>query len=160
MGYLVEGFRCLPQPLKISVLYLKLNHDRCLSQLSNSLFTNYSTNRSRDIRNVGWTIRGLNADRDEKFFSFPKRPDRLWGPPSLLFNGYGGCFPKLKQPEREVDHTSPFSAKVKNVWSYNSALPPPYAFMTWTGPSSLVPFDAVYSELMMVLLTLWRQNFF
>ena len=26
--------------------------------------------------------------RGKCFFSFPKRPDRLWGPLSLLFNGY------------------------------------------------------------------------
>ena len=88
MGYLVEGFRCLPHSLKISVLYLKLNHDRCLSHLSNSLFTNYCINRHRDIRNVGWTIRGLIAGRDEKFFSFAKHPDRLWDPPGLLFKGW------------------------------------------------------------------------
>jgi hypothetical protein len=26
-------------------------------------------------------------------FSSPRRPGRLWGPPSLLSNGYGGSFP-------------------------------------------------------------------
>ena len=30
----------------------------------------------------------------KRFFNSPKRPDRLWGPPSLLFNGYRGSFPK------------------------------------------------------------------
>jgi hypothetical protein len=28
-----------------------------------------------------------------RIFSFPRRPDWLWGPPNLLFNGYGGSFP-------------------------------------------------------------------
>jgi hypothetical protein len=28
-----------------------------------------------------------------EFFSSPPRPERLWGPPSLLFNGYQGHFP-------------------------------------------------------------------
>ena len=32
--------------------------------------------------------------------SSPKRPDRLWGPPSLLFNGYRGSFPVVKRPWR------------------------------------------------------------
>jgi hypothetical protein len=27
------------------------------------------------------------------FTSLPPRPDRLWGPPSLLFNGYQELFP-------------------------------------------------------------------
>jgi hypothetical protein len=31
-------------------------------------------------------------------------------------------------------------------------LPHPYTFMTWTGRSSFIPYDAVYSELMVVLL--------
>jgi hypothetical protein len=31
-----------------------------------------------------------------RIFSSPRRPDRLWGPPSLLSNGYGGPFPRGK----------------------------------------------------------------
>ena len=31
-----------------------------------------------------------------------KSPDRLWGPPSLLFSGYRGFIPGLKRPGREV----------------------------------------------------------
>jgi hypothetical protein len=33
------------------------------------------------------------------FFSSPRRPDRLCGPPSLLFNGYRGFFPGGKAAE-------------------------------------------------------------
>jgi hypothetical protein len=34
---------------------------------------------------------------------------------------------RIKWPEREADHSSPFSADIKNEWSYTST--PPYAFM-------------------------------
>ena len=45
-----------------------------------------------------------------------KPSDRLWGPLSLLFNGYSG----VKQPEREGDHSLRPSADVKNEWRHTS----------------------------------------
>jgi hypothetical protein len=56
-------------------------------------------------------------------FSSPRRPDRLWGPPSLFSNGYRG----LKRPEHEADHSPPTSAEGKNTWICTST--PPYVFM-------------------------------
>jgi hypothetical protein len=44
--------------------------------------------RSRD--------QGSIPDRGKRFFSFPQRPDRLWGLPSLLSNGYLSSFPGRK----------------------------------------------------------------
>jgi len=43
--------------------------------------------------------------------------------PSLLFNGYQGTSPGVKRPGREVKHSSPSSARVKNYWSYTSTPP-------------------------------------
>ena len=40
-------------------------------------------------------------------------PDRPWGPPSLLYNGYRVSFLGVKRPGRGVDHPLPSSAKVK-----------------------------------------------
>jgi hypothetical protein len=37
--------------------------------------------------------------------------------------------PGMKLPGREVDHSYPFSAEVKNTWRYTSTLP--YVFMAW-----------------------------
>jgi hypothetical protein len=87
--------------------------------------------RIRDISVVqhwatGWMIGGSSPGRGWEFFSSPPCPERLWGPPSLLSNGYQGL---LKRLRREADYSPPSSAEVKNAWSYTSL--PQYAFMTW-----------------------------
>jgi hypothetical protein len=44
--------------------------------------------------------------------------------PPYYSMGTGGSFPPgVKWPGREAVHLSPFSAKVKNAWSYTSTLP-------------------------------------
>jgi hypothetical protein len=45
---------------------------------------------------------GVRVPVGSRIFSSPHRPDRLWGPPDLLFNGY---------PGREADHSPPTSAE-------------------------------------------------
>ena len=45
-----------------------------------------------------------------------KRPDRPWGLTTLLFILHYGYFPGVKRPGREVDHSPPFSAEIKNEW--------------------------------------------
>jgi hypothetical protein len=54
-----------------------------------------------------------------RIFTSPCRPYRLWGPPSLLSNGYRGTLcPGVKRPGREADHSPPTSAEVKKTWHY------------------------------------------
>jgi hypothetical protein len=49
------------------------------------------------------------------FLLQPVCSDRLWGPPSLLYNRYRGPFPGAKaRPGRDADHSSLSSAKVEN----------------------------------------------
>jgi len=51
---------------------------------------------------------------------FSARPDRPWGPPSLLYNGYP-VFPGGKvRPGRDADHSPPSSAVVMEEKSYTS----------------------------------------
>jgi len=57
---------------------------------------------------TGWTGRGSNPDGGEVFCI---RPDRPWGPPSLLYNGYR-VFLGVKRPECGVDHPLPPNAEV------------------------------------------------
>jgi hypothetical protein len=73
-------------------------------------------------------IKVLNCKLQTRIFTSSCCPDRLWGPPSLLYNGYRGSFPGVKRPRREADHSPPTSAEVKKIWIYIST--PPYAFMT------------------------------
>jgi len=44
---------------------------------------------------------------------FRTRPDRPWGPPSLLYNAYWVSFPGVKRPGHGVDHPPPSSVEVK-----------------------------------------------
>jgi len=56
-------------------------------------------------------VRGLNPGRGKIFRTCPDRP---WGPPSLLYNGYW-VFPGGKvRLRRDADPSLPSSAKVKN----------------------------------------------
>ena len=50
-------------------------------------------------------------------------PDRPWGPPSLMYNGYR-IFPSGKERwGRDADPSPPSSAVVKNEYSYTSTPP-------------------------------------
>jgi hypothetical protein len=42
---------------------------------------------------TSWMIEGSSLGRGWEYFSSPPHRDRLWGPPSLLSNGYQGLLP-------------------------------------------------------------------
>jgi len=57
-------------------------------------------------------------------FCSTNRPDRLWGPPNLLYRGYRIFFlPDVKRPGREVSDLRQCSVEVTNVWSSISSPP-------------------------------------
>jgi len=58
---------------------------------------------------TGWTVRGSNVGGGETFRTCA---DRLWGPPSFLYNWYRLSFPGVKRSGRGVNHPSPSSAKM------------------------------------------------
>ena len=58
---------------------------------------------------TSWTVQGTNTGGGEIFSTRPERP---WGPPSLLYNGYR-VIPGVKRLGRGVDHPPTSSAEVK-----------------------------------------------
>jgi hypothetical protein len=66
---------------------------------------------------------GLNPSTGKTLFSSPNDPEWLWGPPSLLFNGYQNSFLGVKQAGHDVDHSPPSNTAVQNECSYSSAPP-------------------------------------
>jgi hypothetical protein len=54
---------------------------------------------------------GIRVPEGARIVCSPRLPDRFWGPPSLLSNGYRG----VKRPGREADHSPPTSVEVKEM---------------------------------------------
>jgi len=54
---------------------------------------------------TGWTIQDSIYSRGKRrLFCSPEHPDEVWGPLSLLFNGYWCYFLGVKRPGRGFDH--------------------------------------------------------
>jgi len=56
---------------------------------------------------AGWTVRGSNPGGREIFRTCP---DLLWGPPSLLYNGYRVLAGSKERLGRDADSSPPSSA--------------------------------------------------
>ena len=84
------------------------------------------------IKGITLQVRGSNRGGGEIFRTCPDRP---WGPPSLLYNGYR-VFPGGKErPGRDADPSPPSSAVVKKEQSYTST--PPMGRTACTEPQCL-----------------------
>ena len=58
---------------------------------------------------MGWTVRGSNPGGGEILLTCPDRP---WGPPSLLYNGYRVFSGGKERPRHAADPSPPSSAVV------------------------------------------------
>jgi hypothetical protein len=67
-----------------------------------------------------WSVRGSNPGGGEIFHTCPDRP---WGPPILLYNGYWVSFPGIKRPGRGADHPPHLAPRLKK--EYSSTYSPP-----------------------------------
>ena len=109
---------------------------------------------------TGWTIRGQNPGGDGIFRT---RPDRPWGPPSLLCNGYRVFPGGRKRPGRNADPSPPSSAVVMKGQSYIST--PPYgpydlyrASVPVQGCTLPLPYLILYELKHCLKEKLWRQQ--
>jgi hypothetical protein len=66
---------------------------------------------------MGWMVWGSNPGGGEIFCTCPDRP---WGPPSLLYNGYRVFSVGRKRPGRDADPSPPSSTE---VWKQSRAIP-------------------------------------
>ena len=62
-------------------------------------------------------------------------PDRPWGPPSLLYNGYRVFSGSKERPEGDADPSPPSSVVIMKRWSYTST--PPMGRSACTEPQYL-----------------------
>jgi hypothetical protein len=63
-------------------------------------------------------MRRSNPGRSNIYLSSPKRPDGLWCPFRLLFNGQRDYLPGVKRPRPKAEHLIPSSVDVKYDCSY------------------------------------------
>jgi hypothetical protein len=79
-------------------------------------------------------------------------PDRPWGPPSLLYNGYR-VIPGGKAPGRGADHPPPTSAEVKEkveLYLYSPSGP------SWPVLGKSLPLPLLFYVVIKVVLTAMR----
>jgi len=70
---------------------------------------------------TAWTVREANPSGSEFFRCRPQRP---WGPSSLLCNWYPVSLTGLRQPWRGVDHPSPIYLRKLKKDKRNTSTPP------------------------------------
>ena len=86
----------------------------------------------------GWKVWGSKPYRGEIFRTRPNRP---WGPPSLLYHGYRFHFPGIKRPGRGNDHPPTSSTEVKEslkLYLYSPSGP------SWPVPEWTLPLLYLY----------------
>jgi hypothetical protein len=83
---------------------------------------------------------------------FRTHPHMLWGPPSLLYNGYCVSFLGLKRPGRGVNRPPRLALRLKK--SVGIHLLPPYAFMA----GFRVNISSTFYHHCLLLVVLLRQS--
>jgi hypothetical protein len=84
---------------------------------------------------TGMTVRGSNSGMGKKMFLFSKPAKTDPGAQPPVVQWVPGFFPNgAKRPDREVEHSPPSRAEVKNTWRYNAT---PSICLPWRGQGQL-----------------------
>ena len=94
-----------------------------VSALPRHLMFDLSASRTGYFTLGNGALRGSNSRWRTRLFSSPKRPGRILGPRSLLFNENRDSFPGVKRPVCDADPSPPSSTEVKNEGSYTCTPP-------------------------------------
>jgi hypothetical protein len=101
---------------------------------------------------------GLDAQREQGFSSLSPRPGWLWGPPTLISNGYHGLFlAGIKWSKRGDDQSS---LRVVSRSSMRGAIPPRSLYLPWawcTGTRVILSWSLPLSGVSMYLGVKQRQ---
>jgi hypothetical protein len=80
------------------------------------------------LTDYGVDGRGSIPGKSKRFPSIPHRPDRLWDPPSLIFNRYWGLFPRGVKTGRNVKLITHLQQVLKSRMVELNISTPPYIF--------------------------------
>jgi hypothetical protein len=122
--YLVcKIFQIIETQIKINYLKGDYSENYCERNYFYRIDSVSMATRLRAGRSGFWgSIPGMGCE----FLSSPPCPDRFWGPPSLLSNGYRGLSLGVKRPGHEADHSHLVPRP-----RMRGAIPPQYVFMEW-----------------------------
>jgi hypothetical protein len=65
---------------------------------------------------------GFESHQVENIFTSPKRPGQLWGTTSLLFNAWRDSSPRVKRPERDINHSVQIVPRLRMSGVYFSSV--------------------------------------
>ena len=77
-------------------LYFVIHHGVEINSMPHNFTSVFTLNEEPEELDNGTTIRDSSPVTGKQFSSWPKCPDRLCGPPSLLFDWHRGFLPGIK----------------------------------------------------------------